>query len=143
MHKHLFFRPYSFQTNASPIMSYRLNVKTHVFKKELQEYIPTQIEDRLRIETIIYVELSIVDQATGEVVNSYDFARLPKDLFLTQADKLMPAEELATKRVLNVQATLQCPSNGWQEEKEACLRCARRMSTKLDQSESRVNICPN
>ncbi|GJJ78221.1 hypothetical protein EMPS_10580 [Entomortierella parvispora] len=128
----------SFQTNASPILSHRLNVKTHVFKKELQEYIPTQIEDRLRIETIIYVELSIVDQATGAVVNSYDFVRLPKDLFLTQADKLMSAEELATKSVLNVQATLQCPSNGWQEEKEACLRCARRMSTKLDQSESRI-----
>ncbi|KAF9584156.1 SPT3 Dosage dependent suppressor of Ty-induced promoter mutations-like protein [Lunasporangiospora selenospora] len=119
-------------------MPHRLNVKTHVFKKELQEYIPTQIEDRLRIETIIYVELSIVDQATGALVLSYDYARLPKDLFFTRADKVMSAEEMSSKRILNVEATLQCPSNGWQEEKEACLRCARRMSAKLDQTESRI-----
>ncbi|KAF9312067.1 SPT3 Dosage dependent suppressor of Ty-induced promoter mutations-like protein [Podila horticola] len=116
----------------------RLNVKTHVFKKELQEYIPTQIEDRLRIETIIYVELSIIDQATGALANTYDYVRLPKDLFLTQADKVMSAEEMATKRILNIAATLQCPSNGWQEEKEACLRCARRMSAKSDATESRI-----
>ncbi|KAG0046451.1 SPT3 Dosage dependent suppressor of Ty-induced promoter mutations-like protein [Gryganskiella cystojenkinii] len=126
------------KASLSPVLTHRLNVKTHVFKKELQEYIPTQIEDRLRIETIIYVELSIIDQSSGTIDNSYDFVRLPKDLFLTQADKLMSNDELATKRVLNVHATLQCPSNGWQEEKEACLRCARRMSTKLDQSESRI-----
>ncbi|KAI1303228.1 SPT3 Dosage dependent suppressor of Ty-induced promoter mutations-like protein [Mortierella claussenii] len=116
---------------------HRLNVKTHVFKKELQEYIPTQIEDRLRIETIIYVELSIVDH-NNALVNAYDYARLPKDLFFTQPDKVMSPEEMSTKRILDISATLQCPSNGWQEEKEACLRCARRMSTKTDQTESRI-----
>ncbi|KFH67008.1 hypothetical protein MVEG_07532 [Podila verticillata NRRL 6337] len=127
---------YSFAPLAST--PHRLNVKTHVFKKELQEYIPTQIEDRLRIETIIYVELSIVDQVTGALANTYDYVRLPKDLFLTQADKVMSSEEMATKRILNIAATLQCPSNGWQEEKEACLRCARRMSAKSDATESRI-----
>ncbi|KAF9430279.1 SPT3 Dosage dependent suppressor of Ty-induced promoter mutations-like protein [Podila epigama] len=118
--------------------SHRLNVKTHVFKKELQEYIPTQIEDRLRIETIIYVELSIIDQTTGELANVYDYLRLPKALFLTQADKVMSAQEMDTKRILNIAATLQCPSNGWKEETEACLRCARRMSAKSDVTESRI-----
>ncbi|KAG0197281.1 SPT3 Dosage dependent suppressor of Ty-induced promoter mutations-like protein [Mortierella sp. GBA30] len=122
---------------GKPTISNRLNVKTHVFKKELQEYIPTQIEDRLRIETIIYVELSIVDQ-NNNLVNAYDYARLPKDLFFSQPDKVMSPEEMATKRIVDVAAVLQCPSNGWQEEKEACLRCARRMSTKLDQTESRI-----
>jgi hypothetical protein len=116
-----------------------LNVKTHVFKKELQEYVPTQIEDRLRIETIIYVELSIVDH-NNNIINAYDFARLPKDLFFSSPDKIMSAEEMATKRIIDIAATLQCPSNNWQEEKEACLRCARRMSAKLDQTESRVCI---
>ncbi|KAF9936234.1 SPT3 Dosage dependent suppressor of Ty-induced promoter mutations-like protein, partial [Modicella reniformis] len=118
-------------------LTHRLNVKTHVFKKELQEYVPTQIEDRLRIETIIYVELSVVDQ-NNALVNAYDYARLPKELFFSQPDKVMSPEEMATKRILDISATLQCPSNNWQEEKEACLRCARRMSTKLDQTESRI-----
>lgn len=116
-----------------------MNVKTHVFKKELQEYVPTQIEDRLRIETIIYVELSIVDH-NNNLINAYDFARLPKDLFFSQPDKIMSPEEMATKRIIDIAATLQCPSNNWQEEKEACLRCARRMSAKLDQTESRVRL---
>ncbi|KAG0203773.1 SPT3 Dosage dependent suppressor of Ty-induced promoter mutations-like protein [Mortierella sp. NVP41] len=120
-----------------PTIAHRLNVKTHVFKKELQEYVPTQIEDRLRIETIIYVELSIVDH-NNNLVNAFDFARLPKDLFFSQPDKVMSAEEMATKRIIDIAATLQCPSNNWQEEKEACLRCARRMSAKLDQTETRI-----
>ncbi|KAI8604582.1 hypothetical protein EDD21DRAFT_365934 [Dissophora ornata] len=124
----------SFEKSSS---AHRLNVKTHVFKKELQEYVPTQIEDRLRIETIIYVELSIVDQ-NNALVNAYDYARLPKDLFFSQPDKVMSPEEMASKRIIDIVATLQCPSNGWQGEKEACLRCARRMSTKLDQIESRI-----
>ncbi|KAF9105424.1 SPT3 Dosage dependent suppressor of Ty-induced promoter mutations-like protein [Mortierella sp. AM989] len=106
-------------------------------QKELQEYVPTQIEDRLRIETIIYVELSIVDQ-NNSLVNIYDYARLPKELFFSQPDKTMSPEEMGTKRIIDIAATLQCPSNNWQEEKEACLRCARRMSTKLDQTESRI-----
>ncbi|KAF8970256.1 SPT3 Dosage dependent suppressor of Ty-induced promoter mutations-like protein, partial [Entomortierella lignicola] len=122
---------------SKPVLTHRLNVKTHVFKKELQEYVPTQIEDRLRIETIIYVELSIVDQ-NNSLVNIYDYARLPKDLFFSQPDKVMSPEEMSTKRIIDIVATLQCPSNNWQEEKEACLRCARRMSTKLDQTESRI-----
>ncbi|KAF9171142.1 SPT3 Dosage dependent suppressor of Ty-induced promoter mutations-like protein [Mortierella sp. AD010] len=125
------------QVSNKPTVTNRLNVKTHVFKKELQEYVPTQIEDRLRIETIIYVELSIVDQ-NGALVNAYDYARLPKDLFFSQPDKVMSPEEMGTKRIIDIAATLQCPSNNWQEEKEACLRCARRMSAKLDQTESRI-----
>ncbi|KAF9926488.1 SPT3 Dosage dependent suppressor of Ty-induced promoter mutations-like protein [Mortierella alpina] len=122
---------------SKPTTTHRLNVKTHVFKKELQEYVPTQIEDRLRIETIIYVELSIVDH-NNNLVSIYDYARLPKDLFFSQPDKVMAAEEMATKRIVDIAAVLQCPSNNWQEEKEACLRCARRMSTKMDQTESRI-----
>ncbi|KAF9310078.1 SPT3 Dosage dependent suppressor of Ty-induced promoter mutations-like protein [Podila horticola] len=122
---------------SKPLTSHRLNVKTHVFKKELQEYVPTQIEDRLRIETIIYVELSVVDQ-DGSTVNSFDYARMPKRLFYTQPDKLMTNQELASKRVIDIGATLHCPSNEWHEEKEACARCARRMSTKLDQDENRI-----
>ncbi|KAG0098219.1 SPT3 Dosage dependent suppressor of Ty-induced promoter mutations-like protein [Podila epicladia] len=122
---------------SKPLPSHRLNVKTHVFKKELQEYVPTQIEDRLRIETIIYVELSVVSQ-DGSIVNSFDYARMPKRLFYTQPDKLMTNQELASKRVIDIGATLHCPSNNWHEEKEACARCARRMSTKLDQDENRI-----
>ncbi|KAF9901894.1 SPT3 Dosage dependent suppressor of Ty-induced promoter mutations-like protein [Linnemannia zychae] len=127
----------SFLHHHEATVAHRLNVKTHVFKKELQEYVPTQIEDRLRIETIIYVELSIVDH-NNNLINAYDFARLPKDLFFSQPDKIMSQEEMATKRIIDIAATLQCPSNNWQEEKEACLRCARRMSAKLDQTESRI-----
>lgn len=117
-----------------------MNVKTHVFKKELQEYVPTQLDDRLRIETIIYVELSIVDQVDGSLVRNYDYVRLPKELFFTQPDKEMTAEEMVSKRILNVEASLQCPSNNWQVETEACVRCARRMSAKLEQNESRVRV---
>ncbi|KAF9405648.1 hypothetical protein BGZ94_003429 [Podila epigama] len=117
--------------------THRLNVKTHVFKKELQEYVPTQIEDRLRIETIIYVELSIVDK-DGNNAHSFDYARMPKHLFYTQPDKVMTNQELASKRVIDIAASLHCPSNDWHEEKEACARCARRMSTKLNQDENRI-----
>ncbi|KAF9948111.1 SPT3 Dosage dependent suppressor of Ty-induced promoter mutations-like protein [Mortierella alpina] len=128
----------SLENAPNPATSCRLNVKTHVFKKEQQEYVPTQIEDRLRIETIIYVELSIVNIVDGNVVRNYDYLRLPKDLFFTQPDKVMSAEDLASKRILDVTASLQCPSSNWQEEKEACVRCARRMSSKLEQAESRI-----
>ncbi len=112
----------------------------HVFKKEQQEYVPTMIADRLRIETIIYVELSIVNIMDGDVVRNFDYIRLPKDLFFSQPDKVMSADDLASKRILDVTASLQCPSSNWQEEREACVRCARRMSSKLDQAESRVSI---
>ncbi|KAF9107612.1 SPT3 Dosage dependent suppressor of Ty-induced promoter mutations-like protein [Mortierella sp. GBA35] len=125
-------------TESSSAEPYRLNVKTHVFKKELQEYVPTQLDDRLRIETIIYVELSIVDQVDSSLVRNYDYVRLPKELFYNQPDKEMSAEEMASKRILNVEASLQCPSNNWQVETEACVRCARRMSAKLEQNESRI-----
>ncbi|KAK3848200.1 MAG: hypothetical protein J3R72DRAFT_430075 [Linnemannia gamsii] len=128
----------STETSTKSNEPYRLNVKTHVFKKELQEYVPTQLDDRLRIETIIYVELSIVDQADGSLVRNYDYVRLPKELFFTQPDKEMAAEEMASKRILNVEASVQCPSNNWQVETEACVRCARRMSAKLEQNESRI-----
>ncbi|KAF9987762.1 SPT3 Dosage dependent suppressor of Ty-induced promoter mutations-like protein [Mortierella antarctica] len=122
----------------NPAVTCRLNVKTHVFKKEQQEYVPTQIEDRLRIETIIYVELSIVSIVDGDLVRNFDYLRLPKDLFFSQPDKVMSVEDLASKRILDVTASLQCPSSNWQEEKEACVRCARRMSSKLEKSESRI-----
>ncbi|KAF9908494.1 SPT3 Dosage dependent suppressor of Ty-induced promoter mutations-like protein [Linnemannia zychae] len=128
----------SSESSTKSTEPYRLNVKTHVFKKELQEYVPTQLDDRLRIETIIYVELSIVDQADGSLVRNYDYVRLPKELFFTQPDKEMTAEEMASKRILNVEASVQCPSNNWQVETEACVRCARRMSAKLEQNESRI-----
>ena len=139
----LIHNAYSTLSNRSTkpsVEPYRLNVKTHVFKKELQEYVPTQLDDRLRIETIIYVELSIVDQADSSLVRNYDYVRLPKELFYNQPDKEMSAEEMASKRILNVEASLQCPSNNWQVETEACVRCARRMSAKLEQNESRVSL---
>ncbi|KAF9133447.1 SPT3 Dosage dependent suppressor of Ty-induced promoter mutations-like protein [Mortierella sp. 14UC] len=128
----------STESSTKSTEPYRLNVKTHVFKKELQEYVPTQLDDRLRIETIIYVELSIVDQADGSLVRNYDYVRLPKELFFSDPDKEMAADEMASKRILNVEAFVQCPSNNWQVETEACVRCARRMSAKLEQNESRI-----
>ncbi|KAI8605368.1 hypothetical protein EDD21DRAFT_363729 [Dissophora ornata] len=117
---------------------HRLDVKTHVFKKELQEYVPTRSEDRLRIETIVYAELSIVKQSDSSLVKIYDYVRLPKELFQAQPDKVMSPEVMASKRILNVNASVQCPSNNWKEEREACVRCARRMSAKLDENESRI-----
>ncbi|KAF9435313.1 SPT3 Dosage dependent suppressor of Ty-induced promoter mutations-like protein [Entomortierella beljakovae] len=120
------------------IASHRLDVKTHVFKKEQQEYVPTRSEDRLRIETIIYVELSVVKQDDGSMVRNYDYVRFPKELFFNLPDKVMTQEVVASKRVLDVKAYVQSPSNDWRVEDEACMRCARRMSTKLDENESRI-----
>ncbi|KAF9984910.1 SPT3 Dosage dependent suppressor of Ty-induced promoter mutations-like protein [Modicella reniformis] len=118
--------------------SRRLDAKTHVFKKELQEYVPTRNDDRIRIETIIYVELSIVKQDDGSLDKTYDYLCLPKHLFYNLPDKVMLPEIVASKRVLNVDVNLQCPSNDWRIEKEACVRCARRMSGKMQQNESRI-----
>ncbi|KAF9585520.1 SPT3 Dosage dependent suppressor of Ty-induced promoter mutations-like protein, partial [Lunasporangiospora selenospora] len=128
---------FSDPNSASPL---RLNVRTNVFKKELQEYVPVQEGERLRIETIIYAELSLVDStaAEGSVVKGYDFVRLPKELFYTAPDKLISNEDLATKKILDVSTSLMCPSNNWEVEKETCVRCARRMSSKLDEAESRI-----
>ncbi|KAG0007357.1 SPT3 Dosage dependent suppressor of Ty-induced promoter mutations-like protein, partial [Entomortierella chlamydospora] len=126
------------QSSPNLTPSYRLDVKTHVFKKELQEYIPTRSEDHLRIETIIYVELSIVTQKEGTVVKNYDYVRLPRKLFFNMPDKVMAQEDVASKRILDVSASVQSPSNGWRVEEEACMRCARRMSAKLDENESRI-----
>ncbi|KAI7829619.1 hypothetical protein BC939DRAFT_441255 [Gamsiella multidivaricata] len=126
--------------NSKSAPLYRLDVKTHVFKKELQEYVPTRSEERLRIETIIYVELSIVNRADSMLVKNYDYIRFPKDLFCTLPDKVMSPNDMASKRILNVGVSVLCPSNIWQVEKEACVRCARRMSTKLEENESRVSF---
>ncbi|KAF9361079.1 SPT3 Dosage dependent suppressor of Ty-induced promoter mutations-like protein [Mortierella sp. AD094] len=126
------------KSSSNPTASHRLEVKTHVFKKELQEYVPTRSEDHLRIETIIYVELSIVTQNEGTVVKNYDYVRLPKELFFNMPDKVMTQEEVASKRILDVNTLVQSPSNGWRVEEEACMRCARRMSAKLEENESRI-----
>ncbi|KAF9110683.1 SPT3 Dosage dependent suppressor of Ty-induced promoter mutations-like protein [Mortierella sp. AM989] len=130
--------PTAQQSSLNLTPSHRLDVKTHVFKKELQEYVPTRSEDRLRIETIIYVELSIVTQNEGTLVKNYDYIRLPKELFLNLPDKVMKHEDLASKRILGVKASIQSPSNGWKVEEETCMRCARRMSAKLEENESRI-----
>ncbi|KAF9174974.1 SPT3 Dosage dependent suppressor of Ty-induced promoter mutations-like protein [Mortierella sp. AD011] len=126
------------QSSPNLTSSYRLDVKTHVFKKELQEYIPTRSEDHLRIETIIYVELSIVTQKEGTVVKNYDYVRLPRKLFFNMPDKVMAQEDVASKRIFDVSVSVQSPSNGWRVEEEACMRCSRRMSAKLDENESRI-----
>jgi hypothetical protein len=122
---------------ASP-PSHRLDVKTHVFKKELQEYIPTQGDDRHRIETIIYVDLSVVKQDDGSLAKMYDYVCLPKEVLFTLPDKVMPPEVMASKRILDIDVILKSPSNDWRIEKEACARCVRRMSAKLEQDEVRV-----
>ncbi|KAF9208763.1 SPT3 Dosage dependent suppressor of Ty-induced promoter mutations-like protein [Haplosporangium sp. Z 27] len=126
------------QSSSNPNTTHRLDVKTHVFKKELQEYVPTRSEDHLRIETIIYVDLSIVTQNEGTVVRNYDYARLPKELLFNLPDKIMTQEEMASKNILDVKASVLSPSNGWRVEEETCMRCARRMSAKLEENESRI-----
>ncbi|KAG0325541.1 SPT3 Dosage dependent suppressor of Ty-induced promoter mutations-like protein [Dissophora globulifera] len=117
---------------------HRLEVKTHIFKKELQEYIPTRVEDRLRIETIVYAELSIVKQNDNSLVKLYDYVSFPMALFHVQPEKVMAPEEMATKRILRANASVLCPSNNWREETEACVRCARRMSAKREENENRI-----
>ncbi|KAF9185998.1 SPT3 Dosage dependent suppressor of Ty-induced promoter mutations-like protein [Haplosporangium sp. Z 767] len=123
---------------SSTSKPYRLNVKTHVFKKELQEYVPTQVDDRIRIETIIYVELSIIDAQNGSLIRSYDYVRLSNGLFVTVPDKVMSSKDMGSKRILDVDVSVHCPTDNWREEKEACARCVRRMSTKLQQDEKRI-----
>lgn len=114
-------------------------MKTHVFKKELQEYVPTQCDDRHRIETIIYVELSIVKQDDDSLAKMYDYVCFSKEMLSSLPDKVMPADVVASKRILNVDVNLKSPSNDWRIEKEACARCVRRMSAKLEQDEIRVS----
>lgn len=114
-------------------------MKTHVFKKELQEYLPTQNGDRHRIETIIYVDLSVARQDDNSLVKMYDYVCVSKDVLFSLPDKVMPLDVLASKRILNVDINLKSPSNDWRIEKEACARCIRRMSTKLEQDEVRVS----
>ncbi|KAF9901433.1 SPT3 Dosage dependent suppressor of Ty-induced promoter mutations-like protein [Lobosporangium transversale] len=121
-----------------PISKYRLNVKTHVFKKEQQEYVPTRSDERLRIETIVYAEISIVDQEKGSMVRQYDYLRLPRNLFLALPEKIMYPQDMASKRILSVSAAVMCPSNDWKVEEEACVRCSRRMSAKLEENECRI-----
>ncbi|KAI1314633.1 SPT3 Dosage dependent suppressor of Ty-induced promoter mutations-like protein [Mortierella claussenii] len=130
----------SWESSSSQLTTtaHRLDVKTFVFKKELQEYVATRSDDRLRIETIIYVELSIVDQDSGSLARKYDYMRLPKKLFHVSPDKVMSTEDMASKRILDVTASVLCPSSDFRVEDEACVRCARRMSAKLEENESRI-----
>ncbi|KAK3824687.1 MAG: hypothetical protein J3Q66DRAFT_435926 [Benniella sp.] len=117
---------------------HRLDVKTHVFKKEMQEYLLTQNGDRHRIETIIYVDLSIAKQDDDSLIKMYDYVCISKDLLFSLPDKVIPLDVMASKRILNVDVNLKSPSNDWRIEQEACARCIRRMSTKLDQDEVRI-----
>ncbi|KAI8351701.1 hypothetical protein B0O80DRAFT_500062 [Mortierella sp. GBAus27b] len=132
--------PWSIGIGSKPASppSHRLDVKTHVFKKELQEYIPTQGDDRHRIETIIYIDLSVVKQDDGSLAKMYDYVCLPKEVLFTLPDKVMPPEVMASKRILDINVILKSPSNDWRIEKEACARCVRRMSAKLEQDEVRI-----
>ncbi|KAG0267608.1 SPT3 Dosage dependent suppressor of Ty-induced promoter mutations-like protein [Mortierella polycephala] len=128
----------SLNSISKPTMPYCLNVKTHVFKKELQEYVPIQANNRIRIETIIYVELSIVDAQDGSLIRSYDYVRMSNRLFATVPDKVMSSNDMESKCILDVDVSVHCPTGNWREEKEACARCVHRMSTKLEQDEKRI-----
>ncbi|KAF8982044.1 SPT3 Dosage dependent suppressor of Ty-induced promoter mutations-like protein [Entomortierella lignicola] len=119
------------------------DVKAYTFRKKPRHYVAVKHKNALRIEPIIYLKTSILDE-NRQVVQNWDYLRFSLDKFRENAQpkkKLGPEEHLAASdfdialhmvelrgaRILDVDIVLISPNNKDRIIEDSCPACVMRM----------------
>ncbi|KAG0012916.1 SPT3 Dosage dependent suppressor of Ty-induced promoter mutations-like protein [Entomortierella chlamydospora] len=104
------------------------DVKAYTFRKKSRHYVAVKHRNALRIEPIIYLKTSILDNHR-EVVRNWDYLRIPIHRFRDNAlpKKRLSTEEMRTARILDVGISLVSPNNNNRIIEDSCPACAMRM----------------
>ncbi|KAG0010569.1 hypothetical protein BGZ80_001374 [Entomortierella chlamydospora] len=104
------------------------DVKAYTFRKKPRHYIAVKHKNALRIEPIIYLRTSILDEHR-QVVQNWDYLRFSLDKFRENAQpkKKLSSEELRGARILDVDIVLISPNNRDRVIEDSCPACVMRM----------------
>ncbi|KAF9344884.1 hypothetical protein BGX26_003794 [Mortierella sp. AD094] len=104
------------------------DVKAYTFRKKSRHYVAVKHRNALRIEPIIYLKTSILDNHR-DVVRNWDYLRISIHRFRDNAlpKKRLSAEEMRTARILDVSISLVSPNNNNRAIEDSCPACAMRM----------------
>ncbi|KAG9322052.1 hypothetical protein KVV02_006667 [Mortierella alpina] len=104
------------------------DVKAYTFRKKPRHYVAVKHKNALRIEPIIYLKTSILDEHR-QVVRNWDYLRFKLDRFRENAQpkKKLNAEELRGARILDVDIVLVSPNNRDRVIEDSCPACVMRM----------------
>ncbi|KAF8972421.1 hypothetical protein BGZ46_010081 [Entomortierella lignicola] len=104
------------------------DVKAYTFRKKSRHYVAVKHRNALRIEPIIYLKTSILDDHR-DVVRNWDYLRISVHRFRDNAlpKKRLSAEEMRTARILDVNISLVSPNNNNRPIEDSCPACAMRM----------------
>ncbi|KAI1316591.1 SPT3 Dosage dependent suppressor of Ty-induced promoter mutations-like protein [Mortierella claussenii] len=121
--------------NSYPFSSTQLHaqlpafdVKAYTFRKKTRHYVAVKHKNALRIEPIIYLKTSILDEHR-QVVRNWDYLRFNLDRFRDNAQpkKKLSPEEMRGSRILDVDITLVSPNNKDRVIEDSCPACVMRM----------------
>ncbi|KAG0197605.1 SPT3 Dosage dependent suppressor of Ty-induced promoter mutations-like protein [Mortierella sp. GBA30] len=118
-------------TQALTLSNSRLpafDVKAYTFRKKPRHYVAVKHKNALRIEPIIYLKTSILDEHR-QVVRNWDYLRFKLDRFRENAQpkKKLNPEELRGARILDVDILLVSPNNRDRVIEDSCPACVMRM----------------
>lgn len=104
------------------------DVKAYTFRKKPRHYVAVKHKNALRIEPIIYLKTSILDEHR-QVVRTWDYLRFKLDRFRDNAQpkKKLSPEELRGARILDVDIVLTSPNNRDRIIEDSCPACVMRM----------------
>ncbi|ORZ27099.1 hypothetical protein BCR41DRAFT_368070 [Lobosporangium transversale] len=104
------------------------DVKAYTFRKKPRHYVAVKHKNALRIEPIIYLKTSILDD-NRQVVRDWDYLRFKVDRFRDNAQpkKKLSPEEMRGARVLDVDIVLVSPNNRDRIIEDSCPACVMRM----------------
>ncbi|KAK3845832.1 MAG: hypothetical protein J3R72DRAFT_435692 [Linnemannia gamsii] len=104
------------------------DVKAYTFRKKSRHYVAVKQGNALRIEPIIYLKTSILDQQQ-DVIRNWDYLRFSPHRFRDNAlpKKKLTAEEMRTARILDVDISLVSPNNKNKLIEDSCPACVMRM----------------
>ncbi|KAI8605065.1 hypothetical protein EDD21DRAFT_350354 [Dissophora ornata] len=104
------------------------DVKAYTFRKKPRHYVAVKHKNALRIEPIIYLKTSILDEHR-QVVRNWDYLRFNLDRFRDNAQpkKKLSLEEMRGARVLDVDIVLISPNNRDRIIEDSCPACVMRM----------------
>ncbi|KAF9113727.1 SPT3 Dosage dependent suppressor of Ty-induced promoter mutations-like protein [Mortierella sp. AM989] len=104
------------------------DVKAYTFRKKPRHYVAVKHKNALRIEPIIYLKTSILDEHR-QVVKNWDYLRFSLDKFRENAQpkKKLSSDELRGARILDVDIVLISPNNRDRVIEDSCPACVMRM----------------
>ncbi|KAF9108613.1 hypothetical protein BGX29_009268, partial [Mortierella sp. GBA35] len=104
------------------------DVKAYTFRKKSRHYVAVKQGNALRIEPIIYLKTSILDNQQ-DVIRNWDYLRFSPHRFRDNAlpKKKLTAEEMRSARILDVDISLISPNNKNRLIEDSCPACVMRM----------------